>query len=47
MTKAYHCGSSDEAFPHSQMPPDTALELTVHQTILCPLLKGAEVKPSV
>lgn len=44
--QAYHCGSSDKALPPPHTPPDTALELTVHQTLLCPLLKGAEVKPS-
>lgn len=46
LTQAYHCGSSDKALPHPHTPPDTALELTVPQTLLCPLLKGAEVKPS-
>lgn len=43
---SYHCGSSDKALPHPHTPADTALELTVHQTLLCPLVKGAEVKPS-
>lgn len=37
---------SDKALPHPHTPPDTALELTAHQTLLCPLLKGAEVKLS-
>lgn len=46
VTKAHHCGSSDKVLPHPHTPSDTALELTVHQTLLYPLLEGAEVKPS-
>lgn len=44
LTQVYHCRSSDKALPHPHKPPDTALELTVHQTLLCPLVRGAEVK---